>query len=462
MKRTIMVSELEHPTADMGRLQIPDIGVNVGYSGLPPYVKGQEDFEVILKYPEILRDKQPMEVNGFKTYSILKRSLSLQEELQGEEIYDTKQTPYETIASKHPIVVSFPSEVFWLNREGGIDALEKGLKQILPHTDFGFTQKQIRGIWNRFKEHAKNSYKKYHFWRAIIRDKFDGESLSKILMEWTIQNTMDARGKWLSGITPIIDSNTKGSVTYSHRINEAYGSLIKGRIDQGLESPALLYTLNLNSTVIDADEWTPMLEEMVRNTRLAFSEDKDYYEGIFVSVRGLELISKSHGRVNTLIKLMTKLNDIARSEIVPIWWSRLGPAGLAAIDMGSTYSSFPINMSMTDVFLTGGPIDKKYQYGRVFHPTMRARWYKDQVVKAKNGPDGGLPELKHYWNKNCPTALDLDTPPAYRINFSKPYNIAAMNNIVDNWENNIKDGETSPGREFLQSFEPPYDSWGIR
>jgi len=462
MNRTIMISELEHPSAEIGKLKIPDLGVDIDFSGLPPYVGGREDFEVILRYPEILKNRQPLEVNGFRTHTILRRALSLQEELQGEGIYGTKQTPYETIAMKHPIVISFPSEVIWLNRMDGVDCIKKNMRQVLPHTDFGFNQKQIDYIGKKFEEHIRNSQQKYYFWRAIVRDKLDGETMSKIMMEWTIQNAIDAKGKWLAGITPLIDAKTRGSVTYSHRINRAYGSLIQGRIDQGIESPALLYTLNLNSTIIDADSWTPILEEIVRNTRLAFTEDREYYEGIFISVRGLEIISRSHGRVNTLMKLMLKINEIAKSEIVPVWWSRLGPAGFAAIDMGTTFCSFPINMRMGDVFIDGGPTEEKYKYGRIYNPTMRARWYKDQVIKSKSSPDKGMPKLKKYWSKNYPTSSDLDSPSRYRINFSKPYNVAAINNLFDQWEDNIKNGETNPGMEYLQSFEPPYDSWGLR
>lgn len=192
-------------------------------------------------------------------------------------------------------------------------------------------------------------------------------------------------------------------------------------------------------------------------------ENRELFDGVFLSIRNLTAISNSHGRVNVCLKLMKKIAEITRVETAPSFWSRLGPIGLAALDLGENYCSVPPNLNLEDVFRApGGPPEKVYHFGRIINPNMRERWYANQVQISVENDGRGLSPLEKYWSKNLPTDEELIKPALYRINFAKPHNIATFNNLQDDWEKHISDGDTNPGREFLQSFEAPYCSWGLR
>ena len=459
MNRTVMLSDSQQST-DLGKLLIPSLGVETDYSSLCPYVSGSEDFEVLLKHPGVMREHQPIEVNGFSTHKVLSKALSMKERLEGSGIYSPNRPPYEAISSDHPLIISYPPEVIWLGKENGVDAWGENIKRVLPRMDYGFNERQIRAFSTLVQSLVLNNPKTYGFWRAASSERFEGEAVTKILLDWSIDNTIGARGKWIAGLTPVIDASTPGSATLSHRINEACKALVDTRLEAGEEAPAYLYTINLNSSVIEADRWTEALSEIVRNARIAM--EVPGYEGIYVSIRGLDMISTNNGRVNTLMRLMEELNSIARSAKLPTWWSRLGCVGLAALDLGTSFSSFTVNCNNGDVFHGGGPTDRKYRFGRIFNHVTRERWDVTQVMSSRGGPDSGLPPLNEYWSMNYPTQEMLQRDRMYRVDFSKPYNIAAMNHLMDDWLNNIRQGEVTPGREFLQNIEAPYSSWGIR
>ena len=454
MKRTIMVQEEKHQDVSLGELKIPQLNVDIKYSSLVPYAKGREDLEVLLRYPNVLRDKQPIEINGFNSHVMLRRAVALREELQEK---NKKFYTYEDLSTKHPIIVSYPPEVIWLAGDKGLRAWKKNFKQILPKTELGFEAEQIDLIIEKIITHVRLKPQTYHFWRAIINEKVEKESLSKIIMEWAIQNTINSRGKWISPLTPLIDQSTLGSINLSHRVNLAYSYLIDDKQDEGIKTPAPLYSIQLNSSIIHSDDWTDTLDQIVKNTRLALSEDK--FDGIFLYIRGFKRISQTNGRVHTLMKLMTELNKIGKDTTLPTWYSRFGIAGLRALDCGCSFTSFPINISHEDAYVDGFPGEEMHKYGKVINLTKREKWNKDQVIKSKSGPDGGLPHLENYWIKNAPSIKEEESHFQWRIHFTKPYNIAAFSNLTDQWIKDIKAGETNPGKEFLKSFEAPYNNW---
>jgi hypothetical protein len=57
--------------------------------------------------------------------------------------------------------------------------------------------------------------------------------------------------------------------------------------------------------------------------------------------------------------------------------------------------------------------------------------------------------------------LELSSPPRYRVFFSKPYNMAALNDLAEGWWRNVDNNETRPGREYLQGTEAPFNQWGV-
>ena len=457
MKKTIMIQEKKDQNINIGEIKIPELNVDIKYSSLAPYAKGREDIEVLLRYPNVLRDQQPIEINGFNTHTMLRRAISLQGDLQ-DESKDGEYMSFEILSNKHPIIVSYPPEVIWLAPKKGINAWKNNLKRALPNSGFGFETETIEKIIEKLTAHAKLKPQTYHFWRAIINEKIEKESLSNILIEWAIQNTIDVRGKWIAPLTPMIDHTTKGSINLSHRINLAYSYLINDKQNEGIKTPAPLYTIQLNSSMIKPDDWSQSLEEIIKNARLAMTEDK--FDGIFLFVRGFKRISTTNGRVNTLIKLVTELNQIGKDSALPTWYSRFGMAGLRALDLGGPFSSFPINISHEDAFVDGFPGEEKYKYGKVLNPILREKWDKDQVLKSMDGPDSGLPHQEKYWSKNSPTMKEEGSPFQWRIHFTKPYNIATFSNLTDDWIKNIKGGEKDPGKEFLKSFEAPFNNWG--
>jgi len=470
MSRTTMIYEPQPSGVGLGRLEMSSLGVKTDFSTLVPYAKGGEDIEVLLRYPGALRQSQPFEANGFKVHSLMKKALALQEELQDMPVYSDSADVYTAFLSDHPMLISYAPEVIWLGRRTGMEAWKSNLEIVLPTLDLGLDETMVEEIIGLIDTETLRFAGNYGFWKFVIDKRIacidrkggtdKGERLVRVLLDWSIQNAVNSKAKWMAGLIPIIDMSTPGSVTLSHRVNLAYAHLIDARLDEGKTAPAYLYTIYLNSTMLPDDNWTSMLSTVVRNARLALASAE--FDGLYLGIRNLEQVSMRKGRVNTLIKLIREINEIAESNCLPTWYGRLGPLGLAILDEGGTFSSFPLNSNIGDVFTNGGRGNKLDQFGKVFNPVVRERWDRQQVMAAIAGPDGGLPRLDSYWSINAPSGSELDNPVAYRVNFSKPYTLGAMNMLMNQWIDDIRSGEEYPGRAYLESAEPIYSSWGPR
>ena len=76
-------------------------------------------------------------------------------------------------------------------------------------------------------------------------------------MNASIELAMQLKMKYLSGIVPVIDSNTKTSNLISHNVNLAY-AYREDRQNQGIDSPKYFYTINLNPSTIKRDDFTDL------------------------------------------------------------------------------------------------------------------------------------------------------------------------------------------------------------
>ena len=425
--------------------------------GMVPFVKGREDIEVLMRNQELLPEGQPIELSGFGLNTILRRSMSLGYELEQEGRDDCS---YSAMIEAHPSVVSYPPDLIWLAKEDEVERLVKGIRDELPLSDFHLTTADADRVSSEIGNRLLGNGRAYSFWRRLIeKDDATNQSLSRHVMEYSISGANRARATAMGGIVPALDRKTPGSADLMHSYNVAYAAAIGERLDQGLKAPRYLYTIPVNPSVVEADSWSPVLETAIRQVRTAL--ESAMIDGILLIVRGLKSISLSTGRVNVVSSLANKLSEIASENHLPLWWSRPGLVGLTALDTGCSFASYRLNLDIDDVYIgSGGPVPKHHQYGRILNPIMKQVWVKSQVEKAMTGINSGMPDIGH--GITAPTAIDLEDPRRYRINFSKPYNISSFGYLDADWKASVVSGETEPGSQYLQSFEAPYNQWGLK
>jgi len=421
---------------------------------LVPYLSGSEDVETILFNPGIIPENIPVELCGVKSATILARITALEERLQTDEYGLT----YLQFTQRNPILMSFPPEIVWLGRKQGLDYWRRSLERFLPLST-GIDKKDTKKVIELFITAAEKTRENYEFWKVILASTCNKEKLSKILIEWSVSMASKMRSKYMSGFNPLIDYKTPGSIVLNHRMNLAFATIVDEMTDVGLEAPIFFYTIPLNSTMIKADHWTSELNEIVRNCRSAL-DTTDLFGGVHITIRNLELISKDPGRVRVVFRLFEELSKIGDDYKLPLWYSRSGLIGLAALDEGADFASFTPNMSLGDVIIEPGPIEKDKQFGKIIHIDKKELWDKNQVEKALK-MKYNLPTLKRVQIRNQPDSIELGTPQYYRKLFSKPYNIAAMTELSLRWREDIHKGEIRPGRHYLQDFSPPFNIWGL-
>lgn len=290
-----------------------------------------------------------------------------------------------------------------------------------------------------------------------MTQRFEGEVLSTILFNASIELANQSKSKFLSGILPVIDSKAPNSVALCHRTNIVYANFIELQQNMGESPPRYLYTVPINSSVI-SNTWTDQLREIVQNAKVAVESKK--FDGIFVSVRGLKDISEESTRVSVLSNLIVSLNKIAYNELLPIWWSRTGLIGANVPDNGGSFFSYSIKMRLEDVYTKFISRNKK-------KPELMKRTGKFFCFKTGELLDyNDVCKKRHKFQTiDDKSKVDIDSyngkPIDCRKQVQKPNNIQQMNLMVNTWIDDIKKGEINPGQEYLQRFkEPLYRVWG--
>lgn len=426
--------------------------VDLELNQLAPYISVPEDIEIIINNNHLLRKGQMLEFNGFRTHQLLDKARNIQETLANFN------TPFSKLVEEHPSIMSFPPEVVWLGNPKALTEFKDNIKWVLQTDNIGFNKDKAEKIADEYIRLISASRQKYEFWANVIQ-KFEGELLSKLLIDITIELALQAKMKYLCGLVPIIDPRAVHSISIAHKTNIAYAKLIDSRQNDGNNVPKYFYTIPLNASSIPSYEYDGNLEGIVKNVRQALQSN--YFDGVHVSVRGLSRISNDAGKVETLSKFIRDINEISKEYLLPIWWSRFGLIGLNTLDLGGCFASYSLNMGIDDVYSSFASKvmveDTMKKAGKLLNPTEGELLEYKAASKLRNG----LPKMEGINVSNL--KYYKDRPTQYRKEVVKPFNIAAMNHLNQKWYNDIKNGlEVSPGAEFLQRFKSPvwYRAWG--
>jgi len=454
VRRTVIVVEREAGSAFVGGWQI-DQATSVPV-GVVPYVKSREDVSVVLRSPELLLQGQPIEFSGYSLY----RALRTAEALDSRMADRPGGIRFSDLVASHPVLVSFPPDLTWLAHPDAVTKFGEGLKRVLPDSEMKSTPSDAEKITRNVQEQLLAHPQSYSFWKIATRK--DPEThipLSRYLIEYTLTVASRAKARILAGMVPVIDVRTPNSVWLTHKFNLAFADVVADRVDEGIRAPVYLYTLPINPGVFEADTPSEILSVVERNAQAALRSG--LFEGIWVAIRGLPSISLSPGRVNSVMGFLRRLSEVAKANSAALWWSRPGVMGLAGLDVGCAVTSFSFNLRVDDVYL-GGRMgrDRSHSFGKVLNPVSRDYWEYRQLLRSLEAPEPGLPALGTC--RTVPDVLELQSPQHYRIQFSKPYNVAAMNWLCSEWKSHVRQGETSPGREYLQTFSAPTNQWGLR
>jgi hypothetical protein len=104
---------------------------------LVPYAAASEDFEVILKNEKLLTEKLPIEMNGFNSHLNMKKAVKIGGESGHIDSF------YTDFTIKHPMLLSFPSEVIWLGIEKGVDRFKDSFDWTAKRSDLGIDPNNI-------------------------------------------------------------------------------------------------------------------------------------------------------------------------------------------------------------------------------------------------------------------------------------------------------------------------------
>jgi hypothetical protein len=460
MRRTLLLIEKEVLNARIGTMNVPEFKLTSKLNRLVPYCKHRENLDSLLRYSKEILDKDvPVELCGFSTYSLIQKANSLEAELK-----ELGLPTYLIFSSEHPLIMTFPPDVIWLAKKSGLRAWKNSIDYITSLGENYQPKKIIKKIISSTEKLITDHPKTYQFWTRSTRTHIEKIKLSQWLINLSIDFAVRTRCKMMGGIVPVIDSKVKKSVDYNKTYNLAYAHIIRDRYNQDSKTPTYFYTINMNSSLFARSEWHPFFNKILRDVKQAILVDEEdlRFDGVLLSLRGLDRISLSESRVDTVKLFIERLKTICYDADLPLILSRFGLVGLSLFDIGINYCSYDMNMGIDDAFRSGGDSSIKdyYKFGKTINIDQKKFWFKNEIEKTISNPKLTLPSTINH--RNMPTNEELNSPSKYRIHFSRPYNVASMTLLNNQWFSDIENKESKPGTEYLKDFEAPYSSWGKR
>lgn len=440
--------------ATLGEWTNPLIDYATPIGQMVPFCKGRESIEVILRHINELNLGQPVEYSGYSMESILHRARVVRNDM----LYLDFPDPFSELSS-HSGIVSYSPEVIWLGREKGINAFKRSLIDNLHKAPgLGFSATDSKSIAEEIGKFAKASAGNYSFW-GHMSDEYNGEKYGSILIEFQCYTASRLRCKALAGLVPIIDQRHPRSINIVNSFNEATAIELESLKNDGIPVPDFyFYTVNLNSSMFRDSNFNSELETTIKTVNSALKTNGELYDGLHLSIRGLDRIACDPGRVDVVYRFVEQLRQTCSSLRMPFWFSRVGIPGLSFLDNGVNFCSSLLNMSLRDPYeVGGGAIDSDNIFGKTYHPIEQRRMTVREVEKCMKSK--GMPEIRG--TKFSSSKIDLKNSTRYRVNFAKPYNLANICDLSERWQNYVANGDEAPGQSYLaRCREKDFTAWG--
>jgi len=454
-RRSLVVVDKTVGKANLGEWINPLVEYSAPIGQMIPFCKGRESIEAILRNIELLNPGQPVEYSGYSMEAILHRALIVRNEI----LYRDSTDPFAELSS-HPGIVSYPPEVIWLANQNGINAFKKSLLDNLHKAPgLGLSKDDSNNIANKIASFAGANVGDYSFWEHLSEE-YNGEKYGSILIDFQAYTASRLRCKGLAGLVPIVDQRHPTSIGLMNSFNEANAIELDSLRNDGIQTPDFyFYTVNMNSSMFRDSNFSSELENTVKTVNSALRINNELYDGLHLSIRGLDRISRDPGRVSVVNAFIERLREICFSLKVPFWFSRAGLPGLSFLDKGVNYCSCLLNMSLRDAYESGGgAVDLENYFGKVYHPVQQKRFTRIEV-KRWTDRKGFMPEIRG--SKFPISELEMANATRYRVNFGIPYNLANLCDLSEKWQSYITNGDEEPGQMYLsRCHEADFTAWG--
>lgn len=446
--RSVLTVEKQVNSASIGWWVNPLTGYSTPMGQLAPICKGREDVEVLMRNESRMNRGQPVEYSGWSLGSTLSRAMKVDNEV----LYENGYSPFSLLSNHHPSLMSYPPEVLWLGNEKAINAFTKAIAQELPRAGMGYSREGALRLSQEIASMAMRSTQSMSFWNEI-ENEFDGETYARALIGFQVYSASRLRAKALAGMVPLIKPEYTSSLERTDTLNKLTAAETIAAREEGFPAPDFyFYAMNLDSSVFctpnsrrEYMRAAAVRDDTLRMANAALQKNTELYDGLHVRIRGIDGISSSVQRRAIINQYVDDLVRICARLKVPLWMSNTGLPGLSFLDRGVTYCSCQMGMNTYDIYRSGGGTgDPDDTYGKTYHPSKQKRLFKRDVEReAKNSGlpmVRGLGELRPEW---------LVSAGAFRTNFAKPYNLATICELSEQWQRYTRDGEDSPGCEYL-------------
>lgn len=407
-----------------------------------PTLKKQEDAEAILRCG-FLDIGTPIEYNLIQADAI---RTTLRQRVLADPATDGWLDPY-SLVSGHPSLGFVPPELFSTPNLAGLHALSAaGLgAEEAARIRLGLPSGGTDAIdWPKLK--GTSLATDSEFWAGMARARVYPRLLGGL-----VEQGYRLRIALLAPPVPSLHEDWVKSPDLQFELNAAASQLL--RIGETDAAPLrLLYSFHVHPSALRNPE---LLQRALEMLRLALAGTEYRFRGVHLSFIDLKAVTIDGAPTVRLAKdLASRVIEIAASSGRFTTVSDSGPVGPAFLDLGAAFATYGPSMSMNRTYqVVRSPAKpeanriREAKFGKVLGGPYNYVLLRLRDVRAQNWT---LESTNGKCGNEVPPGVRRGPDYRYRVEFSKPYNVAVQEVLNDLRDRElIKTKNARPGRSLL-------------
>lgn len=420
-----------------------------------PGLRGREDAEAILRCG-FLDSGTPLELNLIRADTF---RLILRQRLLTDPTAEGWLDP-ESVLRDHPSVGYLPPELFCLPNAAGLSELARS----------GVAGELLARLWlernddseseiNWSAVGSKNITTDKRFWRAVAEAK-----VYPLLLGDLLTKGQNVRLSLLAPPVPVLREGFSEAPDLQLDINNVAATLMAPATGStSTIHPA--YSFWVHASALGEPD---MLNHAINNLRVALAETGNGFRAVHLSFHDLSMVASSGvTAIRSAKQLAAKVASVASASGRFVIVSDTGPIGWTFLDRGAAFTTYSPNLVIRRTYpmrrapASNSEKERKRANENRFGKVIGGPWnYVLLSLRDVRRQGWKLEPLEGKFRNEVSTSDRRDST-TYRVNFSKPYNVAVQETLNDAREaENIKKKNARPGSSTIgRSDDPNISHW---
>jgi hypothetical protein len=272
-----------------------------------------------------------------------------------------------------------------------------------------------------------------------------GVAQHHVYAPWVRESFLQARTMGISLLVPpvpVVSRDLPGAAILQGRINLS-AAAIRATFGSDSSIPGLMYGLHFHPNALSQPL---VLQTALQQLSAIVARADNEFWGVHVSFTDIGAVTQQGAvGVQGAKEVVREASRIAADAGMFTWVSDTGAVGPALLDEGPAFSSYHPGLSPHKIYNGGAATTEDIKCGKVLEV-----WNYNLLLRSQIGRKQWTVDDTGLFPNVVPVDLRAGTPPAFRVRFGKPNNIAVAERLNAEREKElVQVGNARPGKSHI-------------